>query len=150
MDNILRDLRFGARNLWKRPGATVVALITLALGIGVNTAIFSAVDSMLLRPLPFNDPDDWFRFGSKARHSASTKTKSRRPTSSICAIRASRLKASAHMVHRISISPATRSLSDSRESSSLRMFFPSWVFSRLSAGHLCPTKIKSGKSTWWC
>ena len=41
----------------KRPGATAIALVTLALGIGVNTAIFSAVDSILLRPLPFNNPE---------------------------------------------------------------------------------------------
>ena len=57
MDNILKDLRFGVRSLLKRPGVTMVALITLALGIGVNTAIFSAVDSVLLRPLPFKDPE---------------------------------------------------------------------------------------------
>ena len=57
MNSILRDIRFGARNLLKRPGATMVALVTLALGIGVNTAIFSAVDSILLRPLPFKDPE---------------------------------------------------------------------------------------------
>lgn len=57
MNSILRDIRFGARNLLKRPGSTLVALITLALGIGVNTAIFSAVDSILLRPLPFKDPE---------------------------------------------------------------------------------------------
>ena len=54
---MLKDLRHGLRSLAKRPGLTAVALVTLALGIGVNTAIFSAVDSVLLRPLPFNDPD---------------------------------------------------------------------------------------------
>jgi len=52
-----KDIRYGLRSLLKRPGSTGIALITLALGIGVNTAIFSAVDSMLLRPLPFNDPE---------------------------------------------------------------------------------------------
>jgi len=57
MNSILRDIRFGARNLLKRPGSTLVALITLALGIGVNTAIFSVVDSILLRPLPFKDSE---------------------------------------------------------------------------------------------
>src|SRR5829696_4180511 len=54
---MLKDLRYGVRSLLKRPGLTAVALITLALGIGVNTAIFSAVDSVLLRPLPFKEPD---------------------------------------------------------------------------------------------
>ena len=57
MDSIFADIRFGMRSLRKRPGATAIALVTLALGIGVNTAIFSAVDSILLRPLPFKDPD---------------------------------------------------------------------------------------------
>ena len=54
---MLKDVRYGFRSLLKRPGATMVALITLALGIGVNTAIFSVVDSILLRPLPFRDPE---------------------------------------------------------------------------------------------
>ena len=54
---MLKDVRYGVRSLLKRPGLTAVALITLALGIGVNTAIFSAVDSVLLRPLPFNEPE---------------------------------------------------------------------------------------------
>ena len=57
MESMLTDIRFGLRSLLKRPAATVIALVTLALGIGVNTAIFSAVDSILLRPLPHNDPD---------------------------------------------------------------------------------------------
>jgi putative ABC transport system permease protein len=53
---MLKDVRYGIRSLLKRPGLTAVALITLGLGIGVNTAIFSAVDSVLLRPLPLKDP----------------------------------------------------------------------------------------------
>ena len=57
MEAIFTDIRYGLRSLLKRPGATAVALVTLALGIGVNTAIFSAVDSVLLRPLPFKDPE---------------------------------------------------------------------------------------------
>lgn len=54
---MMKDVRYGIRSLLKRPGLTAVALITLALGIGVNTAIFSAVDSVLLRPLPFKEPE---------------------------------------------------------------------------------------------
>ena len=57
METIFTDVRYGFRSLLKRPGATLIALVTLALGIGVNTAIFSAVDSVLLRPLPFKDPE---------------------------------------------------------------------------------------------
>lgn len=57
MNSILQDVRYGVRSLLKRPGSTLVALITLALGIGVNTAIFSVVDSILLRPLPFEDSE---------------------------------------------------------------------------------------------
>ena len=56
-NSIFTDIRYGFRSLLKRPGATSIALVTLALGIGVNTAIFSAVDSVLLRPLPLKDPE---------------------------------------------------------------------------------------------
>jgi putative ABC transport system permease protein len=56
MENVLRDLRFGLQGLFRNPGFTTAALIALALGIGANSAIFSVVNGVLLRPLPYRDP----------------------------------------------------------------------------------------------
>src|SRR5215472_12776933 len=90
MTNLVNEVRLALRGFAKSPGVAAIAVLTLALGIGANTAIFSVADALLLRPLPFSQPDrlvvistekkgtwsnlgvlSWIRFQQLARDSRS-------------------------------------------------------------------------------
>ncbi len=76
----MTDIRYGIRQLIKHPGFSLIAIITLALGIGANTAIFSVVNAVLLKPLPFPAPDELLAVGGVDR----TETASPPKLSSMC------------------------------------------------------------------
>src|SRR5215210_6744266 len=62
METFIKDIRYGFRGLLRRRGFTAVALITLALGIGANTAIFTLINAVVLKPLPVNKPEELVLF----------------------------------------------------------------------------------------
>ena len=65
MDALIRDIHYGIRQLVRQRGSSLVAVLTLALGIGASTAIFSVVDATMLRPLPYPDPEQLVRIGAE-------------------------------------------------------------------------------------
>ncbi len=65
LETLWRDVSYGARMLWQKPAYSAIAVLTLALGIGANTAIFSVVNTVLLKPLPFSEPDRVMALGQQ-------------------------------------------------------------------------------------
>jgi hypothetical protein len=97
MDSLLRDLKFSVRSLLKRPALTIIAVVTLAVGIGANSAIFSTINSLLLKPLPFPDPDRIVALWDKVPSRELNETKSPLPITSIGARRTRRLNSSEYI-----------------------------------------------------
>jgi hypothetical protein len=88
VDELAEDLRNGFRQIAWNPGFTAIAVLTLALGIGANTALFSIFNSLILRPLPVRDPGSlalltdgsWsYRFGARSRHARPVCSTARSP-----------------------------------------------------------------------
>src|SRR6266853_5503322 len=74
METLLRDIRYGLRGLLKRPAFTVVALVILSLGIGANTAIFTLINAVLLKPLPVSKPEELVLFDDSSGEGTSIHT----------------------------------------------------------------------------
>ena len=70
MESLWKNLIYSVRMLLKRPSLTIVAIIAIGLGIGANTAIFSVVNAVLLRPLPFDQPEQLVMISTETRNAA--------------------------------------------------------------------------------
>ena len=87
METIWQDVKYGSRMLWHSPAFTVVAVLSLALGIGANTAIFSVMDAVLLKMLPVKNPEELVRINRNVSFPAYQKLRARNQTlSGLCAV----------------------------------------------------------------
>jgi putative ABC transport system permease protein len=87
METLIQDIRYGIRMLLKSPSVSIIATIALALGIGANTAIFSVVNAVLLRPLPFPDSDSLMAVFESDQTRGQMRGRIHFPTTSICGIK---------------------------------------------------------------
>src|SRR6476659_7243541 len=71
METVIKDIRYAIRGLSKRPGFSLIAIITLALGIGANTAIFTLVNAVMLKSLPVSNPDELVLFNESSSEGTS-------------------------------------------------------------------------------
>ena len=86
-ETLLQDLRYGARTLLRNPGLTIVSILALALGIGVNVAVFTAYKAFIARPLDARDPGPWLTFhcaSSPARPTRDSAIRTTKPTGTVC------------------------------------------------------------------
>ncbi len=167
LEQVARDVRYGLRQVRRNPAFSAIAIATLALGIGVNTAMFSAVDAVLIRPLPYADADrlvmvwddDQSRTGSR-----SSSPRRRNGMSGGATTRCSRTSRQASLEMRRS--PATASPKSCRPAKSPPISGPCWARNRCSDASSRKTKTRAacassssamgsgsgasaGRPTWW-
>lgn len=75
MEGLLRDIRYSVRSLRKRPAFSLLVILVLAVAIAANSSIFSIVNAVILKPLPFKEQISWYGFGQHARLSREVRRK---------------------------------------------------------------------------
>ena len=145
MDALLRDVRIGLRRVVSAPGFAAVAIFTLALGIGANVAIFTVVNAVLLRPLPFPEPDRLVRISADARATGGRNIGISEPE--LASLRSSHKESRTAKWPRHSLSPIGQSRGTSRGSSESSASVTAWSSQAHSRhvkhrGRWCQTQVR--------